>query len=146
MLVVGEMIVGSDSDTADVLKRTGDFLRSINFDILRLQIMQPLPGTELFEKLKREGRLELADFPADWQKLSDGFTMGVHFAPKNLSKTQLQRWVKKAGLEFYSPLNMVRRAWKTFRFTGRPRMALTTLIMNFKSRKTYANAVVPGNE
>jgi len=146
ILVVGEMIIGTDADTPDVLDRTKEFLRIIDFDILRLQIMQPLPGTELFAKLQREGRLELTEFPKDWQKLSDGFTMGVHFKPKNLTKRQIQRWVKETGLEFYSPAGMARRAWKTWRITGRPRMALTALVMNLKSRKTYANADIPESE
>ncbi len=142
MLVVGEMIVGNDSDTPEVLEKTADFLRSVNFDILRLQIMQPLPGTDLFDRLQREGRLYLNDFPADWQKLSDGFTMGVHYRPKNLTEGQIKHWVKKTGLEFYSFKNIFGRCRTTWRFTGSPRMALTSLIMNFKSRKTYSNAVI----
>jgi radical SAM superfamily enzyme YgiQ (UPF0313 family) len=142
ILIVGEMIVGTDSDDEQVLEKTEQFLDTINFDILRLQIMQPLPGTKLFDRLAQEERLDLKDFPEDWRKLADEFTMGVHYQPKNLDRKTLQRWVKRVGTKFYSPWRIIKRAWKCFLYTLSPRMALTIIVMSFKSRKTYVNAKV----
>lgn len=137
MLVVGEMIVGSDSDNMPVLEKTRAFLKKINFDVLRLQIMQPLPGTRLFESLQRENRLLLKNFPEDWQKISQDFVMGVHYIPKNIDPYQLKRWVKETGLLFYSPINILRRAMKSFYLTGSLKLFFVTIMMNLKSRKSY---------
>ena len=137
MMVVGEMIVGSDSDDMEVLEKTTVFLKKINFDVLRLQIMQPLPGTRLFDSLQKENRLFLKKFPEDWNKLSRDFVMGVHYQPKNLEPMQLKQWVKETGLAFYSPANILRRAIKSFTLTRSPKLFFVTILMNFKSRKSY---------
>jgi radical SAM superfamily enzyme YgiQ (UPF0313 family) len=143
LLVVGEMIVGADADEPEVLADTAAFLRAIDFDLLRLQIMQPLPGTRLFERLQEQGRLHLRDFPADWRRLCEGFTMGVHFDTVGCSGAELQRWVKATGLEFYRPSRIARRAARVLRLTRSPALAATTVVMNLKSRRTYAGAKVP---
>jgi radical SAM superfamily enzyme YgiQ (UPF0313 family) len=142
MMVVGEMIVGNDSDDLEVLKKTGDFLKKINFDVLRLQIMLPLPGTRLFDSLKKENRLLIKNFPEDWAKLTNDFIMGVHFIPKKIEAIQLKQWVQKTGLEFYSPVNVFRRAVKSFMLTKSIKLFFTTIVMNFKSRKSYANVKI----
>ena len=140
--VVGEMIVGSDSDNADVLRQTREFLDKIDFDILRLQILQPIPGTKLFDQLAEQDRLHLKNFPEDWKKAEKDFIMGVHFDLKNFSAVELKTWVKKTGLSFYQPRRILHRAWKTFRTTGDLKWAATLALMNFKSRKSYANVEV----
>ena len=140
--VVGEMIVGSDSDDAEILRQTKRFLDKIDFDILRLQILQPIPGTKLFEMLAEQDRLHLKNFPEDWKKAEKDFIMGVHFDLKNFSAVELKSWVKKTGLSFYRPSRILNRAWKTFRTTGDLKWAATLALMNFKSRKSYANVEI----
>ncbi len=142
ILVTGEMIVGNDSDTLEVLKKTGDFLSTINFDLLRLQIMQPIPGTKLYQSLDEEGRLLLKDFPGDWKKLGRDFIMGVHYTPRNLTAYELKKWVRGTGLEFYSLRRILARAMKAFIHTKNPKMALVVMAMNYKSRKSYANYIL----
>ncbi|MBF0225456.1 MAG: B12-binding domain-containing radical SAM protein [Desulfobacterales bacterium] len=139
IMVVGEMIVGNDSDDMEVLKKTSEFLKTIDFNILRLQIVQPLPGTKLFEKLEKEGRLYLKDFPNDWLKINKDFVMGVHYKLNKLNAKELKTWVKETGMQFYSPFNIIMRGLKILMMTKSPRIGLMTIIMSFKSRKTYAN-------
>lgn len=142
ILVVGEMILGNDSDDADVLKKTADFLRTVNFDILRLQILQPLPGTKLYENLAYENRLLLQKFPEDWQKIAEDFVLGVHYKVKKLEPRELQRWIKKTGMEFYSFSNIFKRALKSLIMTRDIKFAATIIVMSLKSKKSYANANV----
>lgn len=139
ILVVGELIVGNDSDDAGVLRDTERFLAEVDLDLLRLQILQPLPGTRLFESLQAQGRLHLERFPDDWDKLRDGFLVGVHFDLKHFAAHDLQRWVRRTGLSFYTPGRIAARGLKALRLTGSPRLALTSVLMNVKSRKSYAN-------
>ena len=140
ILVVGEIVVGADADTAAVLAETAAFLERIDFDLLRLQILQPLPGTRLFARLQAQGRLHLRDFPADWRKLCEGFTMGVHFDTVAVPAKDLQHWVKDTGLAFYHPLRIARRVGRVLRLTRSPGLAATVAVMNFKSRRTHAGA------
>ena len=140
ILVVGEIVVGADADTAEVLADTASFLERIDFDLLRLQILQPLPGTRLFDRLQAEGRLHLQDFPADWQKLCEGFTMGVHFDTVGVPAFELQRWVKETGLAFYHPLRIAKRVARVLRSTRSPALAGLIAVMNAKSRRTHAGA------
>lgn len=55
--VVAGMIVGMDEDDPGVFERTLRFLQKTHIDALQLNIMTPLPGTLLFEDLKKEGRI-----------------------------------------------------------------------------------------
>ncbi len=142
ILVVGEIVVGADADTPAVLADTASFLERIDFDLLRLQILQPLPGTRLFDRLEAEGRLHLRDFPADWRRLCEGFTMGVHFDTAGTPAGSLQRWVRDTGLAFYHPLRVARRVGRVLRLTGSPALATTVAVMNAKSRRTHAGARV----
>ncbi|MBF0117797.1 MAG: B12-binding domain-containing radical SAM protein [Desulfobacterales bacterium] len=138
MMVVGEMLVGNDSDDIEVLNKTSEFLKQIDFDILRLQIVQPLPGTKLFESLKEQNRLHLKNFPEDWKKLNE-LMMGVLFDLKKLDPFELKKWVKETGMDFYSPQRIFMRGLKSLWKTFNPKFAATIILMNFKSRKTYAN-------
>ena len=140
ILVVGEMVVGFDADDTAGLARCAQFLERAGFDLLRLQILQPLPGTRLFERLQREERLWLRDFPADWQKLADSFTMGVQFRPAQLQPEALQAWVKRTGMDFYRRRRIARRSLRILLRSRSPRLAATAALMSFKSRKTYVNA------
>ncbi len=139
ILVVGEMIVGSDADDETVLRDTAAFIERVRFDLLRLQILQPLPGTSLFNTLQAEGRLHLRRFPEDWDRLAEGFLAGVHYDLKKLGTRQLQRWVKEVGLAYYAPLKITRRALESLLSTRSVKMLALSLAMQVKSRKSYAN-------
>ncbi|MGK5093262.1 radical SAM protein [Deltaproteobacteria bacterium TL4] len=139
ILVLGEILLGNDSDDMDVLKATNAFLKTVGLDILRLQILQPLPGTKVFKLLQEEGRLHLKKFPEDWQKITDSFLMGVHYDLKNLDSLEFRRYVKQIGMEFYAPLNILHRGWKTLKMTQSIKVAGFIIELNIKSRKSYAN-------
>lgn len=139
LLIVGEMMVGNDADDEATLRETERFIEAVGFDILRLQVVQPLPGTRLYARLEKEGRLLLERFPEDWDKLRDGFLVGVNFKLKQLDARTLQRWVKRVGLRFYSPRRIAARALANWRLTGSWRFGATTAALNWKSRKSYAN-------
>jgi radical SAM superfamily enzyme YgiQ (UPF0313 family) len=140
ILVVGEMIVGNDADDPETLEETRLFLEKIDFDLLRLQILQPIPGTDLFDSLKEEGRLYWSNFPEDWRKGEKDFVLGVHFELKNLTDYELKRWVRDTGLDFYRKRRILGRMLRTLRFTRSPKMVATLAVLNRKSRKSYANA------
>lgn len=145
LLVVGELVVGSDHDTPETLARTAAFIRESGLDLLRLQILQPLPGTDLFERLRDDGRLLLHDFPADWRKLAADFVMGVHYTPRQIERTALQRWTAETGRAFYAPATLALRVARIAARTRAPLLAALVLANSLKSRKTYVNYEIHGS-
>jgi radical SAM superfamily enzyme YgiQ (UPF0313 family) len=55
--VQGGFILGFDSDTPSIFQRQIDFIQSSGVVIAMVGLLQAIPGTALFDRLKREGRL-----------------------------------------------------------------------------------------
>jgi len=55
--VQGGFIVGFDSDTTSIFQRQIDFIQQSGIVTAMVGLLQALPGTRLYERLKREGRL-----------------------------------------------------------------------------------------
>jgi radical SAM superfamily enzyme YgiQ (UPF0313 family) len=55
--VQGGFIVGFDSDTESIFQRQIDFIQQSGIVTAMVGLLQALPGTRLYERLKREGRL-----------------------------------------------------------------------------------------
>jgi hopanoid C-2 methylase len=57
MEVVSGIILGLDSDTKETEARLNDFIRRSNIPMLTINLLQALPRTPLFDRLKAAGRL-----------------------------------------------------------------------------------------
>jgi radical SAM superfamily enzyme YgiQ (UPF0313 family) len=143
ILVIGEIIMGFDSDTLEGLQATRRFIDQSEMDLLRLQILQPIPGTRLYEKLESQGRLTISHFPEDWNRFTENFVMGVHYRLKNMEAAELQALVKEAGTSFYSPGKVCRRMWRILSRTRDPSLVLVAALNSYNSRKTYVNFPLP---
>lgn len=143
ILVIGEIIVGFDNDTRESLNATRKFIEESGMDMLRLQILQPIPGTRLYDKLEQEGRLTISDFPADWNRFTENFVMGVHYRLKNMSTEELQATVKQIGSSFYSPLRVFQRLLGAFAVTKDLSIPFLMLVNSYNSRKSYVNFRLP---
>jgi radical SAM superfamily enzyme YgiQ (UPF0313 family) len=138
IVITAEMVFGNDADTMEILDQTEKFLDTASFDILRLYIKQPFPGTQFFKTIQKEGRLFLKNFPEDWEKTREKFIAGVHFQMKNLTEEQIQGWVKKVGMKFYTTRRILSRSARFFRVTGSLRLGLILAWVSFKGRKWYS--------
>ena len=94
--VLGAFILGLDTDTPSVFKKTADFINSSKLYAAQLTILTPLPGTRLRERLKKENRL----LPSDWGNFN---FLKANFVPKNMSPQQLERGLKQTYRDFYNP-------------------------------------------
>ncbi|NQT86262.1 B12-binding domain-containing radical SAM protein [bacterium] len=92
--VVASMIVGLDGDDVTVFERTLAFLRRIRADALQLNILTPLPGTPLYERMEGEGRV----LDHDWGHYD--FRHAV-IQPAAMSPSQLQAGADWLYREFY---------------------------------------------
>lgn len=97
------VIFGFDDDDKDVFSRTLQACESLGIDGVTVSVLTPLPGTRLYDKMQREGRL-VSD---DWAWFN-GKTR-VAFKPKQMSAEELfsgYLWFRR---RFYSFRSLFRR-------------------------------------
>jgi radical SAM superfamily enzyme YgiQ (UPF0313 family) len=76
-------ILGFDSDTVETVKETIRSCIRWRIETTQFLILVPIPGSELYERFKKEGRI----FNSDWSKY-DGHHVTFH--PKGMTARQLQ--------------------------------------------------------
>jgi radical SAM superfamily enzyme YgiQ (UPF0313 family) len=83
MAIFGTFVVGFDEDTPDIFPAMQAHIRGLKIDAVNFAILTPYPGTPLFQRLEREGRI----LTHDWSKYN---RETVVFTPKNMSKEELE--------------------------------------------------------
>ena len=98
-------VFGYNEDTADTFRETVAFAKEHAFYIAAFNHLTPFPGTPLYERLEREGRLR---YDAWW--LDPGYAYNqIPFEPARLSARELQDLCVQARREFYSFPSIARR-------------------------------------
>ena len=113
MSVVGNFIVGFDTDTIAVFREILDFIDENNIIYPFFSILTPMPGTALHEDHKRENRLD----HYDWQYYD---TRHVVFKPSHMSREELMDgyiWLYQEAYTSDRALNRLEAYWKTYRKT-----------------------------
>lgn len=110
MTIQGGIIFGFDEDTPDIFDTTLEKLYELEIDVLEVNILTPYPGTPLFEKMEREGRL----ITRDWSRYNQ---VDVVFKPKHMTEKELLEGARKVAKEFYSWPNIIKRNVKIFSIT-----------------------------
>ena len=87
--VNGCFIVGLDGDTPDVFEEIERFVRSSGLTEVQVTVLTPFPGTALYRRLRREGRLLRERY---WERCT---LFDVNFVPKGMSVEELEH-----GLEY----------------------------------------------
>jgi radical SAM superfamily enzyme YgiQ (UPF0313 family) len=104
--VYGTFIFGYDGDTAQTFARTVQFAKRQGLYIAAFNHLTPFPGTPLYERLEREGRLR---FERWW--LDDAYSYNtIPFRPARMEPDALQRLCVEARREFYTWPSILRRS------------------------------------
>lgn len=93
--VEGTIILGTDDQSEDDIKRLVDFLLEINLDLAEFTILTPFPHTPIRETLAQQGRI----LSNDWSRYTCG---EVVFQPAKMSPSRLQDLYYYAWDRFYS--------------------------------------------
>lgn len=101
--VNGCFILGLDGDTAATFDATFDFVDHANLFDVQLTVLTPFPGTPLYDRLAREGRLIE---PVAWEKCT---LFDVNFVPRHLSPEQLQQGLIDLARRVYDPAFVEKR-------------------------------------
>ncbi len=110
-LIIGSFVLGHDNDSIDIFKRTTDFILESKLDASQISILNPFPGTRLYKRLEKEGRLLYTNYPHDWKYLD--FTK-VLYKPKNMTPDQLREGVAQVYKDTSSRLISLKRAFNSF--------------------------------
>lgn len=102
----GCFVFGLDDDTPDIFMKTARFAVEAGIDLPRFAIVTPFPGTTLYHRLEREGRI----FTRDWE-LYDG--QHVVFRPAQMSVEELRQGTETAWKHVYSWSSTARRLRST---------------------------------
>lgn len=100
--VLGCFVLGFDEDTVESLYAVAGAVRELEIDLPRYSVLTPFPGTELFARLEREGRI----ITRNWS-LYD--TQRVVFQPAKMTPGQLQKVLSVIWRQTYSLNNIGRR-------------------------------------
>ena len=101
--VNGCFILGLDSHTPDIFPMVLDFVRSSGLAEVQYTVLTPFPGTPLFERLKREGRLLREKF---WDSCT---LFDVNFQPKQMTVNELENGLRWLFQETYNRLETSKR-------------------------------------
>ena len=105
--IYGTFIFGNDNDTPESFEAALDFANRHKFYIAAFNHITPFPGTPLYARLEREGRLTM---PAWWMDDDYRYNM-VPFRPRRMSPEAVHAHCVKARKRFYSPASMIRRGF-----------------------------------
>lgn len=102
--VLGAFVFGFDHDDAGVFDRTLEFVRKSRLDGAQLRLLVPFPGTELYARLLREGRLYA---PRWW--LDDHSTDTLLYRPLGMRPEELVDGVARVIRETYAATSIFSR-------------------------------------
>lgn len=95
--VNGCFILGLDGDTPATFDAIYDFIGRTHLFEAQLTVLTPFPGTPLYDRLLREGRILQ---PGAWEKCT---LFDVNFQPKNMSPRELQEGLVSLARRVYDP-------------------------------------------
>jgi radical SAM superfamily enzyme YgiQ (UPF0313 family) len=99
--VMGGFIVGFDSDQSDIFKRQFEFIQRSGVATAMVGLLNALPQTRLWQRLKREGRLET-------ESTGNNTDAALNFKPR-LNREFLQSGYRELVKKLYEPRNYYRR-------------------------------------
>jgi radical SAM superfamily enzyme YgiQ (UPF0313 family) len=90
------IVFGFDDDRETVFEETVDFLEETGVQNATFNVLTPFPGTRLYERLEREGRI----LTRDWSRYNG--RADVVFLPRHMSPKTLLEGYRSANRRFYS--------------------------------------------
>jgi len=131
IMIYGTFVFGYDADVAESFDGAAAFARGQGLCIANFNPLTPMPGTALYDRLRREGRL-LRD---GWW-LDAGYRYGDSiFVPRSMTTTELREGPMRARRQFYGWPSILSRAARGALRWRDPRQVGTMLLGNWISRR-----------
>ena len=114
--VEAAVLLGTDNQDVDYIKRLVDFLLEIDVDMSEFSILTPFPHTPVTATYEKEGRI----LHRDWGRYT---TAEVVYKPKNMTPDELQEMYAYAWDNFYKDVPQSLRMARLFTEVVRKEMA-----------------------
>jgi len=137
IMASSEMMVGTDSDDEETVRRTYEFVERARIPIPRFYILTPFPGSALWDEMKAQGRLVTEDF----RRYSG--SEAVH-RPKHMSAERLTELYWWLNLKIFSLWSILRRTLFHPRVLRFPLQQIFAFAINLHYRR-YVRRRVPPN-
>lgn len=95
IMVQACFVFGFDTDDLSVFEEAAGYIQRAKFDLPQISIYTPFPGTPVFERMEKEGRI----LTRDWSKYNG---QNVVFQPRRMSPQQLAEGVDLVRKKAYS--------------------------------------------
>ncbi len=115
--VNGCFVLGLDTHDAGIFETVRDFIRESNLLEAQLTVLTPFPGTPLYDRLRREGRLPKERF---WDRCT---LFDVNYQPRNMSVEELESGLRWLFAEIYNDKEFARRKRHFMEIAKRRRLA-----------------------
>jgi radical SAM superfamily enzyme YgiQ (UPF0313 family) len=102
----GMFVFGSDYDRPETMNKTLKFANKMNIDTVQFISLLPLPGTPLYRRYEREGKI----LSKEWHKYSGHLVL---IKPDRMSPWELQKNMNRALKRFYSLPQAFRQLFRT---------------------------------
>jgi len=103
MMVTGFFMFGFDHDTPESFQKTLRAIHEWDLDEISLSIVTPYPGTRLFQRLEREGRI----LSRDWSRYDEG---KLNFKLENMTESEFRAGLRSMATDYFSYHEIVKRA------------------------------------
>lgn len=103
VMINGSFVFGLDGDRPDVFDRTVEWAVTRGLTTATFHVATPYPGTPLFARMEREGRI----LTRDWDRYD---TRQAVFAPRGMGVAELEAGYWRAYRDFYRWGNITRAA------------------------------------
>ncbi|HOG16648.1 MAG TPA: radical SAM protein [Syntrophales bacterium] len=133
----GAFVLGGDEDGPDVFDQTLQFVRSSHIDVLQLTKPTPLPGTRLWEQLRRDGRILQENFPEAWD---DYRLTKLAFQPAQMSIDDVYEGFTYLRQRYYGAWETVKRTLNTLWTTRNPVAAAMAYGFNASYHSAFRNS------
>ncbi len=120
--IIGSFIFGLDNDTVSSFRNVMNFIMKNKIDNAMFNVLTPLPGTKLAERLEKEGKI----FNRDWANYHTGT---VVINPVSMTADELQNGYYWISRECYSWPNILRRVFRS------PRNLISRAALNYSYRR-----------
>jgi radical SAM superfamily enzyme YgiQ (UPF0313 family) len=117
--VEAAVLLGTDNQDEDYIKRLVDFLLEINVDMAEFSILTPFPHTPITALFERDGRI----LHRDWKRYT---TAEVCFQPRNMTPDKLQQMYHYAWRTFFQDMSQSLRMACLFQQVIRKELADNT--------------------
>lgn len=117
--VFGAFIIGADEDDEQTVADTSIQSVKLGIDTIQITNLTPLPGTVMYDRLLKEGRISATNYPSDWERYTFVETV---FTPKKMTAQRLDEVIYElrylAAKTNWVWLRTLRTLWMTRSITS----------------------------